>query len=337
MKNIIFENFPQTRLRRNRQNQQIRNLVAETSISVNNLILPLFVCEGIKIKQKISTLPQIFCYSIDSLIIEIEKAVKLGINAIMLFPKIESALKDKIGSESFNENNLICRATTKISQLFPNLIIICDIALDPYSTSVHDGIINPENNLVLNDETIEILQKQALVQAQSGCNFLAPSDMMDGRIGEIRKYLDKNGFKNVGLISYAAKYASNFYGPFRDAVGSKANLNGDKKNYQMNFCNKKEALREIALDISEGADSIIIKPALPYLDIINSAAENFLSPIFAYQVSGEYAMLYFAAKNNAFNFYHAYYESLIAIKRAGANAIITYGAIEMAKFIKKLT
>jgi len=326
--------FPETRLRRNRQNQEIRSLVAETSITANDLILPLFVCEGTQIKEEISTIPDVFRYSIDNLLKIIEEACNLGIKAIMLFPVIDDALKDNQATESSNSNNLICRTIKAIKSQFKNILIICDVALDPYTASGHDGIID-ENGNILNDETIHYLEKQALTCAKAGCDMVAPSDMMDGRITAIRKFLDNNNFQNVGIISYSAKYASNFYGPFRDAVGSSNNLKqGNKKTYQMDFHNSGEALREIAFDIEEGADAIIIKPAMPYLDIIANSRRSFPIPIFAYQVSGEFAMLKFAEKHNILNFINSYYESLIAIKRAGANAIITYGAIEICQFLK---
>ena len=327
-----FGSFPATRLRRNRISPWIRELIAETSLSASDLIMPFFVIAGKNKKEAIKSLPGNYRFSIDLLVKEIEKARKLGIPAIMLFPAIEQKLKDKNGKEALNPKNLICQAVAAIKKAVPNIGVICDVALDPYTNHGHDGILSDDSTHVLNDETIQILCEQALVQAKAGCDMVAPSDMMDGRIGAIRKYLDENDFKNVGIISYAAKYASGFYGPFRHAVGSAKNLNvGDKKNYQMDFRNFDEAIREVALDINEGADIVIVKPGLPYLDIVAKIKQNFSVPIFSYQVSGEYAMLKLAAENNLLNFEAALYETLIAFKRAGASAIITYGAMEIAK------
>ena len=327
-----FGSFPATRLRRNRISPWIRELIAETSLSTSDLIMPFFVIAGKNKKEAIKSLPGNYRFSIDLLVKEIEKARKLGIPAIMLFPAIEQKLKDKNGKEALNPKNLICQAVAAIKKAVPNIGVICDVALDPYTNHGHDGILSDDSTHVLNDETIQILCEQALVQAKAGCDIVAPSDMMDGRIGAIRKYLDENDFKNVGIISYAAKYASSFYGPFRHAVGSAKNLNiGDKKNYQMDFRNAEEAVREVALDIAEGADIVIVKPGLPYLDIVAKIKQNFSVPIFSYQVSGEYAMLKLAAENNLLNFEAALYETLIAFKRAGASAIITYGAMEIAK------
>ena len=270
-------------------------------------------------------------YTINRLSQIIDSAIKNGIPMVALFPKTKNNLKNKIGSESINENNLVCRAIIEIKKKYKNQIgIMCDVALDPYTSHGHDGLIR--SNEILNDETIEILISQSLLQAEMGCDVLAPSDMMDGRIGKIRKSLDKSGFQNVQILSYAAKYASSFYGPFRDAVGSKKLLKGDKKTYQMDFRNSDEALREVALDIKEGADMVMVKPGMPYLDIIKSIKENFRIPVFAYQVSGEYSIL-----SNAINkkLIHkdAILESLIAFKRAGANAIVSYYANRLNKIL----
>ncbi|MCE3254988.1 MAG: delta-aminolevulinic acid dehydratase [Rickettsiaceae bacterium] len=290
--------------------------------------MPFFVIEGQNQKEPISSLPDQFRFSIDLLIEEVKKARDLGIKAIMLFPAIDAKLKTKDGSEALNPNNLICQAVRAIKRGIPEIGVICDVALDPYTSHGHDGLISADN-YVLNDETIEVLCKQALTGAQAGCDIVAPSDMMDGRVGEIRKYLDENGFHQVGIMSYAVKYASNFYGPFRNAVGSDKNLmKSDKKNYQMDFRNSLEALREINLDIGEGADMLIIKPGLPYLDIVAKAKTISNLPIISYQVSGEYAMLKLAASQGLINFEEALYETLIAFKRAGASAIISYGAME---------
>lgn len=324
--------FPQTRLRRNRQSQWIRDLTAQTTLSPSDLILPLFVIEGKNREEKIAQLPGVSRLSIDLIVRSAKEAAKLGIPALMLFPVIDQKLKTANGKEALNGKNLICRAIAAIKNAVPEIGVIADVALDPYTTHGHDGIL--ENGKIANDATIEILCGQALVQAAAGCDIIAPSDMMDGRIGVIRDALDDQAFTDVGLMSYAAKYASNFYGPFRHAVGSVSNLkSSDKKTYQMDFRNSYEAMREIALDVSEGADMIIIKPGMPYLDVVKEASQNFKLPIISYQVSGEYAMLKLAAEKKFLDFDAAFFESLIAFKRAGASAVITYGAIEAARKI----
>lgn len=331
---MVFEQFPSTRLRRNRSNQAIRDLLAETQLLPSNLILPLFVVDGDNQQQQIPALPDCFRFSIDLAVKQAKIAYNLGIKAMMLFPVIDPALKCPTAKEAHNTNNLMCRAITQIKTALPQMLIITDIALDPYTSHGHDGVVN-QSGEVLNDETNEILCLQSLVYARAGSDFLAPSDMMDGRIGKIRQFLDSNSQQQVGLIAYSAKYASNFYGPFRHAVGSINNLKqADKKSYQLNYCNSKEAMREIALDISEGADSIIVKPAISYLDIIKDASRNFTAPVFAYQVSGEYAMLKLLANHCQANFSDLCLEQLIAIKRAGAQAIISYAAIDIAKFLQ---
>lgn len=337
MTNYSSEIFPKTRLRRNRQAPWIRNLTAETVLTPNDLILPLFVIKGQNQEEPIADLPGISRFSIDLAVKKAQEAQKAGINAIMLFPVTKPELKTADGKEALNKDNLICRAVREIKNKVPEIGIICDVALDPYTSHGHDGIIG-KNDDVDNDATVEILCQQALIQAQAGCDAVAPSDMMDGRIGKIRETLEQNNLQNTLIISYAAKYASNFYGPFRHAVGSADNFNSDnslkdKKTYQMDFRNSDEAMREIALDVSEGTDAIIIKPGMPYLDIVKQAKENFRLPIFSYQVSGEYAMLKHAANAGAFDFNEAMMESLICFKRAGANAIITYAAVEIAKKI----
>ena len=330
----MTNSFPQTRLRRNRQSPWIRELIAENNLTASDLIMPFFVIAGENKKEAIKTLPDQYRFSIDLLVHEVKRARDLGIRAIMLFPVTDSKLKTINGDEALNSNNLICQAVQAIKKQVSEIGVICDVALDPYTSHGHDGLVD-EDGLVLNDKTVEILCQQALVQAMAGCDIVAPSDMMDGRVGEIRKFLDKNGFDKVGIMSYAAKYASNFYGPFRNAVGSDKNLNiGDKKNYQMDFRNSLEAIREINLDVNEGADMLIIKPGLPYLDIVVKAKQACNLPIISYQVSGEYAMLKLAAKEGLFNFDAALYEALIAFKRAGAAAIISYGAMEMAEKLK---
>lgn len=327
MSNILI------RPRRNRKSPWIRDLISENHLKSSDLIMPFFVISGINKREEIKTLADNYRFSIDLLVGEIKKAQELGIKAIMLFPCIEQNLKTSDGKEACNENNLICNAIKKIKKEVPDIGVIVDVALDPYTTHGHDGVID-DKGYVLNDQTVEILCQQALIQAKAGCDMVAPSDMMDGRVGKIRQYLDKNGYENVGIMSYAAKYASNFYGPFRDAVGSDKNLQkSDKKNYQMDFRNSLEAIREIKLDEKEGADMLIIKPGIAYLDIVVKAKEACNLPIVSYQVSGEYAMLKLAAQNGLLDFNCAMQESLIAFKRAGASAIITYCAMEIAALL----
>jgi len=323
--------FPKTRLRRNRQAPWIRELTAQNRLHPSDFILPLFVIEGKNKEEKISSLPDVSRYSIDLIVKKAKEAQKLGIPALMLFPAIDQKLKNNFGDEALNPKNLICRTIKEIKNAAPEIGVITDVALDPYTSHGHDGLMNKSGEIE-NDATIEVLCEQAAIQAQAGADAVAPSDMMDGRIGVIRDFLDSQNFTNTMMISYAAKFASAFYGPFRDAVGSASNLkSSDKKTYQMDFRNSLEALREIELDINEGADSIIVKPGMPYLDIVSQATQNFLLPIIPYQVSGEYAALKIAAKNGAFDFDAVFLESLTAFKRAGASAIITYGAIEAAK------
>ena len=325
-------NYPNTRMRRNRKSDWSRRLVRETSLSTNDLILPLFLQAGKNEKSEIKSMPGIFRLSKDLILNEVKKAAKLGIPAIALFPVIEPNKKSDVAKEAYNSKNLICSTIKEIKNLGLNIGIICDVALDPYTSHGHDGII--AKGEVLNDATVEILCKQALAQAAAGCDIVAPSDMMDGRVAKIRKALDDSGFENVQIMSYAAKYASSFYGPFREALGSDKSLGKkDKRSYQMDPANSEEALREVALDISEGADMVIIKPGLPYLDIIYRVKTTFGIPTFAYQVSGEYAMIKAAAKNGWIDEDEAIIESLIAFKRAGANGIITYGAIDIAEKI----
>ncbi len=325
------DSFPRVRLRRNRKSAWIRDLTAQNTFLPSDLILPLFIIEGKNKEEKISHLPDVSRLSIDLIVKKAKEAQKLGIPALMLFPALDQKLKTSNGKEAINSKNLMCRAIYEIKNAVPEIGVITDVALDPYTTHGHDGIVD-ENGYVENDATIEILCQQALVQAQAGCDIIAPSDMMDGRIGIIRDALDDQGFSDVALMSYAVKYASSFYGPFRHAVGSVNNLKkSDKKTYQMDFRNSQEALREVALDVAEGADMIIIKPGMPYLDVVLQVSQNFKLPVIAYQVSGEYAMLKFAAEKGAFDFDAAFYESLMAFKRAGASAVISYGAIDVAK------
>jgi porphobilinogen synthase len=326
--------FPNSRPRRNRQNEAILNLLTQHHLKPSNLILPLFVVDGQNIAEPILALPDCFRFSLDLIIAKAKEAYQNQICALMLFPVVQESLKCEIGKEAHNHHNLICQTIKKIKEEVPEILVIADVALDPYTTHGHDGIINQKQE-VLNDETIEILCLQALALAKAGADFIAPSDMMDGRIGKIRSFLNDNSYQNVGIFAYSAKYASNFYGPFREAVGSANNLKqANKKSYQLNYCNNKEAFLEIALDINEGADAIIIKPAIAYLDIILQASQNIALPIFGYQVSGEHAMLKLLAKHNNLDFYQLCFEHLIAIKRAGAQAIICYSALEIAKWLK---
>lgn len=325
--------YPNIRMRRNRLNSWLREIISDVNLSPNDLILPIFICEGLNLREKISSMPGVCRLSIDQAIIEITLAHTLGIKAIALFPSIDGDLKTPFAEESYNKNNLICRAVRSIKSQNLDIGIICDIALDPYTDHGHDGIII--NNHIDNDQTIEIITKQALALVEAGCDIIAPSEMMDGRVLKLRQALDENDYYNIPILSYAAKYASSFYGPFRDAVKSTGNLGlSDKKTYQMDFKRTKEAIMEIRLDIDEGADMIMIKPGLPYLDVIKEASLKFDIPIFAYQVSGEYAMIKFASQNNCFNYHEAMLESLYAFKRAGASAILTYAALDIAKLLK---
>ena len=326
----ILGNYPSLRLRRNRKSSWVRRLVEENNISVNDLILPIFVTEGKDKIQEIKTMPGIYRYSVDKLNNVINRASKANIPLIAIFPNTPKSKKDFYGKEALNENNLVCRAIRKIKKINPKIGIMTDVALDPYTSHGHDGII--KNKKILNDETIQILSKQALLQSQMGCDVIAPSDMMDGRIGVIRKVLDKNNFKDVQLLSYSAKYASNFYGPFRNAIGSSQKNKISKKTYQMDFRNSDEAIREVALDIKEGADFVMVKPGLPYLDIIKSIKDNFKTPVFVYQVSGEYSMIQNAISKGLLD-KDTVIESLISFKRSGASAIVTYFALDIAKKI----
>jgi len=328
----IIGSYPALRMRRNRKADWIRRLVSEHNLSPNDLILPLFVKDDNKKKEVIKNMPGIFRYSIKDLLKVVEKACKLNIPLIALFPRTNLSKKNENGDEAINENNLICRAVKAIKKEFKNDIgVMCDVALDPYTNHGHDGIL--KNKKIDNDLTVEILIKQSLLQAEIGCDIVAPSDMMDGRIGKIRKALDKKGFSDTHIVSYAVKYASNFYGPFREAVGSKVSLKGDKKTYQMDFKNSTEALREVALDIKEGADIVMIKPGMPYLDIIKTIKDNFKIPIFAYQVSGEFSLIKNGI-NKGIVGQDAIIESLVSLKRAGSNAIVSYFSLDVANQLK---
>ena len=328
---MITGKFPNLRLRRSRKNNWSRRLIEENNLTPNDFILPIFLIDGKNKKQAIKSMPDVYRYSLDKLTYIIDRAIKNQLPMVALFPYTEKKRKNYLGTESLNEDNLVCKAIQLIKKKYKNQIgIMCDVALDPYTSHGHDGLIN--NGYVMNDETVEILKNQSLLQAQMGCDVLAPSDMMDGRIGEIRKCLDKNGYQMTQILSYAVKYASNFYGPFRDAVGSKKLLEGNKKNYQMDYRNSDEALREVALDIKEGADMIMVKPGLPYLDIIRLVKDNFKIPVMAYQVSGEYSMLVNGINKGVVN-NDVIIESLISFKRAGANAIVSYFADRLDKFL----
>ena len=329
---MITGKYPSLRLRRSRKNDWSRRLIEENNLTPNDFVLPIFITDGKNKKQAIKSMPDVYRHTLDKLPSIIDKAIKLGLPMVALFPNEEKKKKNLLGTEALNENNLVCRALRMIKKRYGDEIgIMCDVALDPYTSHGHDGLI--KNGYVLNDETIEVLINQSLLQAEMGCDILAPSDMMDGRIGKIRKSLDKNGYDMTQILSYAVKYASSFYGPFRDAVGSKGLLKKNKKNYQMDFRNKDEALREVSLDIKEGADIVMIKPGLPYLDIIRSVKENFKIPVMAYQVSGEYSLLCNAINKDLIN-KNAIIESLIAFKRSGANAIVSYYADRIDKILE---
>jgi len=325
--------FPRTRLRRNRNSEWSRRLVCENHLSVDDLVWPIFVLDGKNRREPVASMPGVDRLSIDLLVDAVGEAYDLGIPAVEIFPYTDDDLKTPCAKEALNPENLVCRAVRAIRAKYPNIGIITDIALDPYNSDGHDGIL--KDGIVLNDASVEILCKQAIVQAEAGCDIVAPSDMMDGRMGAIRDALDGAGFENVQTISYAAKYASAFYGPFRDAVGSANSLGtSDKKTYQMDPANTDEAIREVALDVSEGADMFMIKPGMPYLDIVHRVKESFGAPVAVYHVSGEYAMLKAAVGNGWLDNDRAVLESLLCFKRAGADFIFTYCAVEAAKLLK---
>ena len=327
----IVGSYPSVRLRRNRKTEWSRRLVSESNLSPNDLIWPIFIREGKNIKEPVKSMPGIYRFTLDKIESLIEKAINKRIPMVALFPNTPIYKKNSKGSEALNKNNLVCKALRLIKKNYKEIGIMCDVALDPYTDHGHDGIL--KKNYVDNDETIKILIKQSLLQAKMGCDVIAPSDMMDGRIGEIRKALDKNGYKSVQILSYAVKYASSFYGPFRDAIGSNKSLKGDKKNYQMDFKNSKEAIREVALDLSEGADFVMVKPGMPYLDIIKLIKDTFNVPVFAYQVSGEYSLIKNAINRNIIH-EDSIYESLMSLKRAGASAIVTYFADQIVNKLR---
>lgn len=330
----IKRKYPKTRLRRLRKNLNLINLISETNLTRKDLIQPIFIKENFNGKEQIDSMPNIYRFGLNEALIEIEELSKLGINVVAIFPVIDPSKKDDNGTEATNGSNFISQSIKKIKKEFPELIIIADVALDPYTNHGHDGIL--VNNEIVNDETIEVLIKQSLILANAGADIIAPSDMMDGRIGLIRESLEKENLKETILLSYASKYNSKFYGPFRDAVNSASNLaNASKSTYQMNIANKNEALHEVALDINEGADIVMVKPAMPYLDIIQSIKNEFKLPTFAYQVSGEYSMLKNAI-NQGWLDKEVMLESLTSIKRAGADAILTYAAKEVSMEINNI-
>ncbi len=323
--------YPATRPRRNRANDAIRALTAETGLTTDDLIWPVFVTEGSGVRQPVPSMPGVDRLSVDNVVDAALAAQKLGIRAVALFPYTNPDLRDEIGSESVNPDNLVCRAVRAVRAACPDLILICDVALDPYTSHGHDGLIR--DGQIVNDETVDALVRQALVQAEAGCDTLAPSDMMDGRIGAIRAALDDSGRTDVRIMSYAAKYASCFYGPFREAVGSSSTLIGDKRTYQMDPANSDEALREVEMDLAEGADMVMVKPGMPYLDIVRRVKERFHVPTFAYQVSGEYAMLRTSFDSGILDRQRGIMESLLCFKRAGADGVLTYFAMDAAKML----
>ncbi len=329
---MITGSFPTTRLRRNRVDAWTRRMVAETTLSVDNLIWPIFVRAGDGEPTPVNSMPGVVRVGLDRLAAHVEEAAKLGIPAIALFPATPTALKDAEGTEALNPDNLICQAARLLKAEFPDLGLIGDVALDPYTDHGHDGVLR--DNYVANDESVEILERQAVNQAQAGIDIIAPSDMMDGRIGSIRAALDSEGLIHTRIMSYAAKYASAFYGPFREALGSNAALRGDKKTYQMNPANSDEALREVAMDLDEGADMVMVKPGMPYLDIVRRVHDTFHVPVFAYQVSGEYAMLASAMELGLIDRERGILETLLGFRRAGASGVLTYFAVEAARRLK---
>jgi porphobilinogen synthase len=320
------------RPRRNRKADWTRRMVAETMLTVDDLIWPLFLVDGSKTRAAVPSMPGVERLSVDEAVREAERAAKLRIPCLALFPYTDPNLRDEAGTEALNPDNLVCRAIRAIKKAVPDVGILCDVALDPYTSHGHDGLLR--DGAILNDETVEVLTRQALVEAEAGADIIAPSDMMDGRVGAIRTALDAANFTDVSIMAYAAKYASAFYGPFRDAVGSSKTLTGDKRTYQMDPANTNEALREVELDIAEGADMVMVKPGMPYLDILQRVSETFGMPTFAYQVSGEYAMIMAAAQNGWLDGERAMIESLYAFKRAGAAGVLSYFAPQVAEKLK---
>jgi porphobilinogen synthase len=328
-----FGQFPQTRPRRNRRHPWLRRLVAENRLTADDFIWPVFIQEGVKQRTPVPSMPGVDRLSLDLLIDSVKEARDLGIPAIALFPATPADRKSPDGDEALNPENLVCRAVRAVKAAVPDVGVMCDVALDPYTTHGHDGLLRDGN--VVNDQTVDVLCRQAVVQAKAGCDVIAPSDMMDGRVGRIRRALDEAGYDHVAILAYSAKYASAYYGPFRDAVGSASSLGkGDKRTYQMDPANGDEALREVALDIAEGADMVMVKPGMPYLDIVVRVKQAFGMPTMVYQVSGEYAMHVAAAKNGWLDRDRVVLESLLAFKRAGADGILTYFAVEAARLLK---
>jgi porphobilinogen synthase len=332
MTNLPLASFPATRLRRTRQSAWSRNLVREHTLTAHDLILPLFVIDGEKRSEAVPSMPGVNRWSIDHLVKQAEDACRLGIPAVALFPNTDKALRDDGGAEAFNSKNLVCRAVRAIKKAVPEIGVMCDVALDPYTSHGHDGLI--VDGKIDNDASVAALVEQALVQVEAGCDIIAPSDMMDGRIGAIRGALETKDHKDVLIMAYSAKYASAFYGPFREAVGSGSTLIGDKKTYQMDSANSDEAIREVALDIAEGADMVMVKPGMPYLDIVSRVKREFGVPTFAYQVSGEYAMLMAAIQNGWLDRDKAIIEALMAFKRAGCDGVLSYFAADAARLLK---
>ena len=330
--NFIDQKFPSLRFRRTRKNEKIRNLVSETSVSANDFIWPVFICDGNNIEQDVPSMPGVKRRSIDRLVDAASEAFDFGIPAICLFPYTEQSLKTEDCAEAWNPDNLSNSATRAIKKEIPELVVMSDVALDPYNINGHDGFV--ENGKIVNDKTVKALVKQALSQAEAGIDVIGPSDMMDGRIGAIRSALEKNGHSEVSIMSYAAKYSSSFYGPFRDAVGASGALTGDKKTYQMDIANSNEALRLVARDLKEGADMVMIKPGMPYLDICKRVKDTFGAPTFAYQVSGEYSMLSAAFEKGWLDRNKVIIETLMAFKRSGCDGVLTYFAPEAAKLLK---
>jgi porphobilinogen synthase len=321
------------RMRRNRRADWVRRMVREHQVTTDDLIWPLFIMDGDNARAPVPSMPGVERLSVDQAVRAAERAAKLTIPCLALFPYTDPKLRDETGSEALNPDNLVCRAIRAIKKAVPEIGLLCDVALDPFTSHGHDGLLR--DGVILNDETVAVLIRQARVQAEAGCDIIAPSDMMDGRIGAIRKALDAADFTDVSIMAYAAKYASVFYGPFRDAVGSAKTLTGDKRTYQMDPANTDEALREVALDVEEGADMLMVKPGLPYLDIVRRVKETFAMPTFAYQVSGEYAMIMAAAQNGWLDGERAMWESLTAFKRAGADGILTYFSPRVAEALTK--
>jgi porphobilinogen synthase len=324
--------FPTLRMRRNRKSPWARAMVRENTLTTDDLIWPLFVIDGENRSEAVTSMPGVSRWSIDLLVKQVEVAAKLGVPAIALFPNTDAGLRSENAEEAFNPNNLVCRAVRAIKKAVPDIGVMCDVALDPYTSHGHDGLLR--NGEIVNDDTVTALVKQSLVQVEAGCDIIAPSDMMDGRIAAIRGALESAGHQNTQIMAYSAKYASGFYGPFRDAVGSSSTLSGDKKTYQMDPGNTDEALREVALDLAEGADMVMVKPGMPYLDIVSRVKREFGVPTFAYQVSGEYAMIMAACNNGWLDPGRVVQESLMSFKRAGADGVLTYFALEVAKQLK---